>query len=82
MSLSRQSGIRAQGSSSTISKLLSMPMTYARAHEAMAELLGALSGCQIVIVQLMTTPTFQSGSFGRGWGSGMRSNREDQDDQK
>lgn len=44
---------------------------YARAHEAMAELLGGTSGREIVIGQSMTMLTFQiARSLGRGWGPG------------
>jgi cysteine desulfurase family protein (TIGR01976 family) len=44
---------------------------YARAHEAMAELLGGASGREIVIGQSMTMLTFQiARSLGRGWGPG------------
>ena len=44
---------------------------YARAHEAMAELLGGTSGREIVIGQSMTMLTFQMArSLGRGWGPG------------
>lgn len=44
---------------------------YARAHEAMAELLGGASGREIVIGQAMTMLTFQmSRSLGRSWNPG------------
>ena len=44
---------------------------YERAHEAMAELLGAASGREIVIGQSMTMLTFQiSRSLGRSWQAG------------
>jgi cysteine desulfurase family protein (TIGR01976 family) len=44
---------------------------YARAHEAMAELLGGTSGREIVIGQSMTMLTFQiARSLGRSWGPG------------
>jgi cysteine desulfurase family protein (TIGR01976 family) len=43
----------------------------ARAHDAMAELLGGASGREIVIGQSMTMLTFQiSRSLGRGWNAG------------
>src|SRR5580765_2439973 len=44
---------------------------YVRAHEAMAELLGAASGEEIVVGQSMTTLTFQMArSLGRAWRAG------------